>query len=192
MMAGINMDSIIAKAKEHMKTPKRQAEIRRKVDSAMIGSGGGGGGGGGGNHPPSAREAGAQFAKVLEQAINSSGIPASVADAITHIVVDIPVNLGGGKYLVKIKFAPFADGMRQSMSTKKSYPAVNLVDLYNDGVDHFMQQIFERDKNGALVAVSNIFIPGAHYMETAVANFMGSYASKYNVISLDINKGFDI
>lgn len=186
-MAGINMDSIIAKAKKHMATPKRKAEIQKKVDDAMMGKARAGK-----NNAPSAHEAGVQFAKVLEQSINSSGIPASVADAITHIVVDVPVNLGGGKYMVKIKFAPFADGMRQSISTKKSYPAVNLVDLYNDGVDHIMRQIFERDESGALVAISNPYIPGAHYMETAVANFMGSYASKYNVISLDINKGFDI
>ena len=71
-----------------------------------------------------------------------------------------------------------------TMSSLKSYYPVDLVELYNDGVDHVMRQIWETDATGRKTT-SRTVIPGSHYMEQAIINFMGNYAYEYNVISVE-------
>jgi len=178
-MAGINMASIIAKAQRYMESPKMKSKVQNVVDEIAFGVKVKGGG------IHSVEDAGFKFADVLLRTIQTSGLDASVADAISHVDVGGMTKLKDGTYLIRVYISPQE---RESMSTLKSYPSVDLVELYNDGVDHVMRQIFEHEDNGAL-KVSRTVIPGTHFMEQAVVDFMGNYSSEYNVISIDINRG---
>lgn len=176
----INWGSIMAKAQAHMNTPRRRKEMEQKVDEIMLGYVG--------DAPAgwhNAEEAGFKFADVLYREIGSAGLPPRVMDALQNAIDVSPAfKLGPGKYRVGVYFGGDLD--RESMSTKKAYYDINLVRLYNDGVDHVMRQIFETDEQGNVMKSSTV-IPGTGFMEQAVVDFGGNYGSEYHVIEININ-----
>ena len=179
-MACINWGSIMKKAEAYMETPKAKQQVQKIIDEVAFGVRAAGKG----NY--SVEDAGFKFADVLLRTVESSGLDPAVIEAISHIYVGTPFKLHDGTYMIIVTMDP---QMRETMSTKKEYYSVDLVELYNDGVDHVMPQIWERDERGSLRTSRQVII-GAHFMEQAVIDFMGNYASDYNVISIDINKNY--
>ena len=158
-MAGtINWDSIMKKAKAHVESKEQRNRVSRIMDDYMTGK----------TPMPrdmknvhSAEEAGFKFADVLIREIESSPIPERLAEKLASSVHVTPVTkVGDGRYFVRVYFE---DVLGESMSTHKEYYTVDLAELYNSGVD-----------------------PGAHFMEQAIIDFEGNYASDYNVIDITI------
>lgn len=174
-MAGINWGSIMKKAEAYMETPAAKKKTQKIIDEYAFGVRTGGKGG------HSVKEAGDRFADVLYDAIHTSGLDREVLDDNMGIMVSDPKKLRDGTYMVIVTLP---SKMRDTMSSLKSYYPVDLVELYNDGVDHVMRQIWETDATGRKTT-SRTVIPGSHYMEQAIINFMGNYAYEYNVISVE-------
>lgn len=179
-MAGtINWDSIMKKAKAHVESKEQRNRVSRIMDDYMTGK----------TPMPrdmknvhSAEEAGFKFADVLIREIESSPIPERLAEKLASSVHVTPVTkVGDGRYFVRVYFE---DVLGESMSTHKEYYTVDLAELYNSGVDHVMAQIFETVNKK--LRVSDTIIPGAHFMEQAIIDFEGNYASDYNVIDITI------
>ena len=179
-MSGINYDSILKKAQAYMQRPEAKKKIEKMRDDALqhgqISNG---------RVIHSAVEAGEKFGQVLRKTIQSSGIPANVIIALEDYDVSHPHKLGDGKYHVMVFFDN--DTKRETMSTKKAYYSIDLAELYNDGVDHIMKPIYEWDEAGGFHK-SLTHIPGAHFMEQAVNDFMNNYAAEYNVLDIKINR----
>ena len=171
----INWDSIIAKAKSHMDSPKMQREVRAKIDRIMLGI----------EVAPhgmhSVEDAGVKFADVLIRTIQSSGLSPNVIDRLLDIDVGRPMKLSDNTYMIYVSFN--SDLERHTMSTKKKYYEVNLAKLYNNGVDHVMDRIWEWDELGG-VHSSNDYIPGEHFAERAIDDFLGNFGTEYNVIRI--------
>lgn len=177
----VNWDSIISKAKAHMDTPKRKKEMEDKTHEIMMGSIENGSP----NGWWSVEETGYKFADVLYRTIERAGLPPRVAERLQNAIqVSQPYYLNRGhKYMIRVYFAD--DLERFTMSTHKAYYPVNLARLYNDGVDHVMPQIWETDEQGN-VSTSNTTIPATYFMEIAVDDFGGNYASDCHVIEINV------
>lgn len=132
-----------------------------------------------------AEEAGAMFGSVLRTTIQQSALPAGVVSLLEDYYVGKTYKLGDGKYMVHVGFEK--DTTRETMSTKKKYYPVDIAELYNDGVDHTMKQLYERDSSGKL-HMSATDIPGTHFMEQAIIDFQGNYGAEYNVLEITINR----
>lgn len=132
-----------------------------------------------------AQEAGEMFGRTLRITIQQSALPAGVVSLLEDYWVGKTIKLGDGKYMVHVGFDK--DTTRHTMSTRKEYYPVDIAELYNDGVDHIMKQIFERDEAGIL-HTSSTYIPGAHFMEQAIIDFQGNYGTEYNVLEITINR----
>lgn len=173
----INTASIRAKAKAYCKSEDGKRRIRDMIDNHMLGIAKS-------LDIPDVRDAGEAFKFVLLDRIWATGsLPARVIEALADLSVGSPSSLDGvGKYSINVSFAK--DLTRSSMSTKKDYYDINLADLYNDGVDHVMKQIFERDEAGFL-RTSSSFIPHTGFIEEAIDEFMSTLASKFNVERID-------
>lgn len=175
-MASINMDSILAKAKAHMATDKRQNEIKQKSANAILN-----GTSSGGIH--SIYEAAGKFISVLQSEIQSSGLSAGAMAAISQINHSSAVPLGDGKYMILIYFS--GDSSRPSLDPEQYGGIDDIVLLFNNGVDHKMRPVHGMWHGHE--TWSKTVIPGAKFIESAMQNFMSNYASEYNVIDITAN-----
>lgn len=176
-MAAINWDAIMDKAARYMETDGARRARSKIIDKKMLG---GARPGRGGVHTPD--DAAEKFISVLHLTIQSSDIPPGVMNALDQIDHTKPYKVGDRTYRVRVYFSD--DTIRESMSTKKDYYPVDLAELYNDGVDHVMQQIFEHQDN--VFKISSAVINGAHFMEQSIEDFLGNYGDAYNVIGITI------
>ena len=185
----INWDSILKKAQQHMDTPAMKKKVNQKVDDVILSESDLTGT----KNVHTALDAGYKFADVLINDIRVAGLPKNVAELLENSVdVLKPYKLTNGTYKVCVYFDK--DLQRDSMSTKKEYKPINLAGLYNYGVDHIMRQIFETtvDETGRKVLqVSTTVIPGTFFMEHAKDDFMGNFATDYNVIEITINENMN-
>ena len=172
---GINWGSILAKAQAHMDTPRRRQEMKKKTDDIMLGLEAAPQG----TH--TVEEAGLKFANVLLHSIYASGLDPEVEARLESVDVGKPIKISDGKYMISVYFDTDLD--RGTMSTKKDYYNINLARLYNNGVDHVMDRIFEWDGHGGLHVSRNV-ITGAHFAEQAVNDFLGNFGTEYNVIDI--------
>lgn len=134
-------------------------------------------------HTP--EEAGEKFVEVLKSNIAGCGLSEGVASALGDVVCSGATDLGDGHFTVSVSFA--GDLFRFSLDPDRYGGIDNLAALYNYGVGHTMRQVFGY-WHGELTG-SRTVIPGAHFMEAAVAEFMGSYAAEYGVTGIDIMLG---
>lgn len=175
-MAGINMGSILAKAQACMNTPKKQREVRNTIDQVVLGkmsiqqgmS----------VHTP--EEAAAKFIEVLRNTIASSGLSAGAVNAISGLNHGSAHSIGNNQYIIDVYFD--GDMSRPSLVPSK-YGGINdLAELFDEGVDHEMRPVHGTWHGHE--TWSRTVIPGTHFMEQAISDFMGNYASEYNVISI--------
>lgn len=172
----VNYGSIDAKLQAYLNSAAGKKRVREYVRSCMLGLTVAPGG----IHTPT--EAADKFIEVLGQAIDSSGISEGVKESIKNLKCSRPEELSDGTYRIVVFFDTELD--RPSLNGTDTLR--DLAELYNDGVNHDMQQVWGY-WHGELVG-SRTTIPGTHFMETAVQNFMNSYAGEYNVKSLTVRR----
>ncbi len=182
-MPEINWDSILEKAQACIAKPENQKKIEKLKDDYVLNNKSGGRSFHG-QHTPV--EAGEAFGRVLRATIQSSDLPPGVISLLEDYDVSKAYKIGDGKYMVFVSFDK--DTLRGSMSTLKSYYDVDIAELYNNGVDHIMPRIWERTPDGRLIS-SLTNIPGSHFMEQAIIDFMGNYSSEYDVLEIVIESG---
>ena len=185
-MAGINWDSIMKKAAARMEDRSMQSAVSEKIDEIALGKADVMKGLKRPVH--SVEEAADKFAGVLHMTILSSGLHPHVEERLANLEYGKPFKIGDRTYQIAVWFEE--DLTRETMSTLKDYYPVDLAELYNDGVDHVMRQLFEwRDTGGVKVLLtSNQVIPATHFMEQAIRDFMGNYGSEYNVQDITIRR----
>ena len=171
-----NLSSIDAKLKAYLNSDAGKKRVREHVRACMLGISVAPGG----IHTPT--EAADKFIEVLGKTIDSSGLSEDVKESIKHLKCTRPEELNDGTYRIVVFFDTELD--RPSLNGTDTLR--DLAELYNDGVNHEMQQVWGY-WHGELVG-SRTSIPGAHFMETAVQTFMTSYAGEYNVKSLTVRR----
>lgn len=177
-MASINMESILAKAKAHMGSNAGQSKVDNVVSKVMLGnirmqSGGTA-------HTP--EEAASKFIEVLRNSINSAGLSEGAIGAVSNIEHGSAHSIGHNTYIISVYFV--GDMTRPSLDEAK-YGGINdIVALFNNGVDHTMRPVHGLWHGKE--TWSRTVIPGTHFIEQAVSDFMGNYASEYNVINISV------
>ena len=123
-----------------------------------------------------------KFISVLRKSILSSGLSANAMAAISEGIDYLaPQSLGDGKYQITVTFG--GDLRRSSLSPSRYGGISDIVLLFNNGVDHQMNPVYG-EWHGERVR-SETVIPGAHFIEQAVSDFIGNYAKEYGVISIE-------
>lgn len=177
-MATINMSSTLAKAKSYMGSSEGQSKVNSTVQKIMLGnvklqSGGT-------VHTP--EDAAAKFIDVLLRSIESSGLSPNAISAVSGLDYTPATRIGENTWLVGVYFT--GDLSRPSLQEDKYGSIENIVKLLNNGVDHTMRPVHGIWHGNEVW--SRTTIPGAHFVEQAVTDFMGNYASEYNVTNISI------
>lgn len=175
----INMKSIMAKARNAANSGSGKKKVNEAVDKVLLGqvrlqlSGTA--------HTP--EEAAWKFIDVLTNAINSSGLSQNAIALLENIDCGKPYKLSDGTYCIYVSFKE--DMHRESLAPGRFPNGIDdIAELLNDGVDHRMKAV--RGEWHGYETWSRTVIPGTHFMEQAKADFMGNYASEYNVTNIEI------
>ena len=176
-MATINSSSIRRKAEARIKTPEMQREIQSKVRGMMLGTS---------NrnvsiHTP--KDAANKFMIVLRDSIESSGLSQNAIDAISDLRHTEPFELSDGRFGIYVYFA--GDTSRPSLNEDLYGEIHSLVALFNNGVDHRMHAV--RGEWHGKETWSRTVIPGTYFIQQAVQDFKGNYATEYNVIEIKVD-----
>lgn len=178
-MADVNWGSVLSKATAYMNTSKMQAKVQDKVDQIMLGVAPGKIG----QHTP--EDAAEKFITVLKHEMDSTGLPSNVKDAISNLSYSNPSKITNNRYMIGVFFD--GDLSRQSLVPDRHPDGVrDLALLYNDGVDHIMKPVTGM-WHGVEVS-SRTHIPGTHFMESAVDNFLRNYGSEYNTLDCKLHR----
>ena len=103
-------------------------------------------------------------------------------EAISDISHGSAHMIGDNIYLIDVFFV--GDMSRPSLDESK-YGSINdIVALFNNGVDHTMRPVHGLWHGKE--TWSRTVTPGTHFIEQAVSDFMGNYASEYNVINISV------
>lgn len=197
-MAGINWGSILKKAQACMNTPSKQAEANAKIDAYMMSrvglSFGASHGGGSGKAPKPPSLAAGKFIEVLEKEIQShvggsyasGGMSQAAQAALSHITHSEPYRVGD-RYYVDV----FIEGdlSRPSLAPQHYDGIENIAALLNNGYTaaHTVYGVWESHSVGDERIASLTSRGGAHFVQQAVRDFMGNYASEYGVIDIDVS-----
>lgn len=181
-MPSINIESIKKKAAEYMKTPKMQREVQNKVDKYMLGEISISFGRDRGAPPPPSLAA-AKFIEVLQNEICSSGLSKDAIDAVSNLSHGSAYRSGVNKYIIPIYFT--GELSRPSLDPERYGGINNIVALLNSGVDHKMHAV--HGEWHGVETWSKTVIPGAHFIENAIRNFMSNYSTEYGVIDIDVD-----
>lgn len=133
-----------------------------------------------GSQTHSPEEAADKFISVLNASIASSGMSGGAVSAISEPNYLPPVKIGDGKYLVTVYFS--GDSSRPSLDEAHYGGIEDIVLLFNNGVGHTMKPVHGVWHGKETWSKTNI--TGSHFIENAISDFMGNYASDYGVISI--------
>lgn len=121
-----------------------------------------------------------KFLEILQKTIRSSGLSSGVMDAVSDWKTSGVTYLGDGHYMTGVTFA--GEEFRFSLDVQRYGGIENIVALYDQGVNHTMRPV--RGEWHGKETWSRTVIPGAHFIDSAITEFMTSYASKYNVTGI--------
>ena len=157
-----------AAAKEHIKSGKAQKEI----DAAMM-------------RPNAAPEMAANvFVDMLIKNILSSGLSPHAIASIANVDHGPVQSNGDGTYSIDINFV--ANLQRESLQPGLYPDGINnLAALFNNGVDHEMKPV-----HGIWHGQdtwSRTVIPGSHFVEKTIREFMSGADKRYGVIEIQKN-----
>lgn len=179
-MASIDMTSILAKARACMEKEETKKEVRKVVDDVMRGE-------------AMIRASGdvhtiddiaSKFIEVLRWEIENSGLSPNAINSISDIGYSYSAISDSNDYLICVFFTK--DLSRPSLMESK-YGSINdLAELFNDGVDHKMRAVHGTWHGDEVW--SRTVIPGTHFMEQAITDFMGNYGYEYNVKNIELKR----
>lgn len=165
-----------------MNTNEKRSQIRGIVDKVMLGriklksskS----------IHSP--EDAASKFIEVLRNEISSSGLSAEAASAISNLDYGSAYKTGDNTYQIYVYFT--GDLSRPSLDSNR-YPSGidDIAEMFNYGAPkdgHKMHPVYGEWHGKE--TWSKTVIPGAHFMEQAVRDFIGNYATEYNVVDITI------
>ena len=182
MKQGVTIDAaaIAAKVNNYLYTSAGQKKVEDAVNKKMQT-------GGAGIHTP--EEAAEKYISVLQAAIQNSGLSANAAGAISGLD---HTGAAGGKvgpnkfeYTVTVYFT--GDRSRPSLDEARYGGIDDLAELFDTGVDHQMRAVHGVWHGQEIW--SRTVIPGAHFIDTSIADFMGNYSTDYNVINITVDRG---
>lgn len=131
-------------------------------------------------HSP--QEAGEKFVEVLSRNIEGSGVSAGVKCAVDNWEVGTPETSDNIHFNVPIIFT--GELQRPSLEPTRFGDGINnIVLLYDQGVGHTMNRVYGK-WHGKKVG-SRTVIPKAHYIESAIEDFMVGYADQYGVVDIE-------
>ena len=184
------MDSILSKAKAYMNSAQFQQKVEKKVDDVMLC--------GGAIYNTSgkvvtiggASMAAAKFIEVLQNEINSLGTGGSFSNgnlggtavsALIHLEHGSPHKIGKNKYQIEVWFA--GDLHRDSLAPDKYDGVENIAALLNNGYStgNAVYGTWHGDKIASLTQRD-----GAHFIDSAIHNYMTNYASEYGVVNIEV------
>lgn len=131
-------------------------------------------------HSP--EDAASKFVEVLKNSINTSGLSDDAVNAVSNIESGNATASSRNKYIIRISFA--GDLTRPSLDEEKYGSIEDIVMLLNNGVDHTMRRVHGMWHGKE--TWSKTVIPGTHFIEQAINDFMNNYASEYNVKNISM------
>lgn len=182
-MVNVDMGSILKKAGALVKSKEFKQEQEAYIQDILSGNVTVNVGGG---SIHSAAEAAQKFIEVLRNHINTSGLSSNAAGALQDISFGSP-SYSGNRCTIEVFFS--GDMHRDSLAPA-SYPGgiSSLDELLDQGVGHRMRPV--RGVWHGKTITSRTVIPGAHFIDAAISDFMSSYASEYNVTGIDVEYGY--
>lgn len=196
-MASINMQSILAKAQKCMSKSENQKKVNEIVDKVYLGELGRISftmSNGGTPHPPD--EAAAKFIEVLRNEIDShasgggfsSGqLGATAVSALKNLDHGSPYKVGTNTYQIPVYFT--SNLHRDSLDIDEFPEGVdNIAALLNSGytAGHVVYGYW-MGHNEYFKTASLTQRAGAHFIDNAVHDFMGNYASEYGIIDIQVD-----
>jgi len=185
-MAKINMDSIIAKAQKCMGTSQKRTEVSQYIDKIVLGSITFNTGTGTSAHTP--EEAADKFISVLCNEIRSHAggdfengdLGMTAIDALTELNYTAPRKVGENQYIIEVYFSE--DLSRPSLMPQKYDGIPNIAALLNNGYSagHIVKGMWHGEEQISLDTRS-----GTQFIDQAIRDFMGNYASEYGVIGIE-------
>lgn len=177
-MIYVDMGAIRSKADNVVKSSSFQREKQNLIKAALSGSIKIGMGG---ISIPSATEAAQAFIQVLTNHISSSGISANAASAISNLSYGSP-NFSGETCNITVSFS----GTARPSLVPERYPGgiSHLEELFDKGVGHTMRAVHGTWNGND--TWSRTTIPGAHFIDAAVSDFLASYGATYNVVGIEV------
>lgn len=170
------MSSILDKAIAFTKSGEFKKRLSKIVDDAVAGrivlEGN--------TSAHSPEEAAGKFISVLNMNIASSGLSGGAASAIPEPDYLPPIKIGDGKYMITVYFS--GDASRPSLDESHYGGIDDIVLLFNNGVGHTMKQVHGEWHGKEAWSKTNI--TGSHFIENAISDFMGNYATDYGVTSI--------
>ena len=171
-MSTVNKNSISSKLKTYMNSSNGRNKIAETVEETTRFQNGET------IHTP--EETALKFITVLKKSINSSGLSENAIKAISDIKYQLLYKTNNHAFVIRIYFS--GDMSRPSLD-KETYGNINdIAVLFNNGVDHVMNPV--KGMWHGKETWSRTVIPGAHFIEQAITDFINNYASEYNVVDI--------
>lgn len=189
-MAQINMDSILAKAKTCMNSAQFKNKVEQKTDSVIMAGGTIQSITGKTITIAGASQAAAKFIEVLQNEIESLGagggysngsLGVTAVDALTQLEHGGVHKIGKNKYQIGVWFA--GNLHRDSLAPTEYGGIDNIAALLNNGYSagHTVYGMWHGDNIASLTQRD-----GAHFIDSAVRNYMANYASEYGVLNIEV------
>lgn len=187
-MPSIDMKSIMDKAAKATNTSKFQKQIEAKTDEYALA------GGAGKAAPLSPPFAATKFIEVLQNEIKSleatSGfaegkLGTTAVEALSHLDHGAPYKVGKHKYKIPVWFKN--DLRRDSLCVDEYSGIDNIAALLNSGYDtgHVVYGIWLHHSPFNIPSLQHR--SGAHFIENAIRDYMGNYASDYGVTHIEVD-----
>lgn len=197
-MPTINMDSILAKAKAHTASSNFQKQLEERTDSMIMTDNMSGGALAPGGHMVTisgVSVAAAKFIDVLKSEIESLGagggfsngkLGGTAVSALTELEHGSPYKVGKNKYQIEVWFSN--DLHRDSLAPDEYDGVDNIAALLNNGYNagNTIYGIWLGHHNDQRIA-SLAQRDGAHFIESAIRNYMANYAREYGVVDIEVS-----
>lgn len=178
-MAGVNMESILAKAQAYTESPEFKKKVSAKTDDIMLHGGGTPTGTlGAAISIAGASAAADKFIEVLQGEISSLG--ASIDAELTH---SSPYKVGDNRYQITVDFS---GGVHRESLYPEGYPGGinNIVALLNKGYSAG-KKVYGVWHGQQIASLQHR--DGLGFISSAVSNFMGNYGNEYGVLDITVD-----
>lgn len=191
----VDWSRILSKAERVMETPNVKKKVNEMVDNIMLGRVDVFGK----DAPKTPEDAAFKLIEVLHKTIKScigddyaNGKLSELAyDALYELDCGKPYRIGD-KYYITVYFN--SDLHRDSIVPEKYDGIDNIAALLNNGysANDVVFGIWEKHNGESAHIMSLMFRDGANFMQQSIADFMGNYASEYNVTKIELSDEYGV